>query len=250
MSTEIKITKRLILYAIGLLLVAVIINVNMESHIWVLNSSFISNSLLLTLIGGVCTGLTAVIVEKIYKYRLDKRINTFAIFQLSSLLYAELYYWHCNINELNDNREIPIPENIFDNKIPLIRNYINQIASIDYCVFWGKDKLMVEQGAFKSTYFGQINKMLLDLGYFSRGILENRIEKLKGNMENLTDEYQVLQILDKSILQCMEIVDSYIGVIQIKDLQNSWEQQKKYLEGNYLGIYSVGKTKEFVERNS
>ena len=37
MSTEIKITKRLILYAIGLLLVAVIINVNMESHIWVLN---------------------------------------------------------------------------------------------------------------------------------------------------------------------------------------------------------------------
>ena len=131
MSTEIKITKRLILYAIGLLLVAVIINVNMESHIWVLNSSFISNSLLLTLIGGVCTGITAVIVEKIYKYRLDKRINTFAIFQLSSLLYAELYYWHCNINELNDNREIPIPENIFDNKIPLIRNYINQIASID-----------------------------------------------------------------------------------------------------------------------
>ena len=112
------------------------------------------------------------------------------------------------------------------------------------------DKLMVEHGAFKSTYFGQINKMLLDLGYFSRGILENRIEKLKGNMENLTDEYQVLQILDKSILQCMEIVDSYIGVIQIKDLQNSWEQQKKYLEGNYLGIYSVGTTKEFVERNS
>ena len=33
MSTEIKITKRLILYAIGLLLVAVIINVNIILHV-------------------------------------------------------------------------------------------------------------------------------------------------------------------------------------------------------------------------
>ena len=53
--------------------------------------------------------------------------------------------------------------------------------------------------------------------FFSRGILENRIEKLQGNVENLADKYQVLQIFDKSILQRMEIVDSYIGVIQIKE---------------------------------
>ncbi len=64
MSTNIKIIKWLSAVAAIALIMTWCVSVNIETGWIVLNSSFISNNMLLTFFGGICTGLAAVLTEK------------------------------------------------------------------------------------------------------------------------------------------------------------------------------------------
>ena len=71
MSAEVKLTKWLLLCTIILLIIAVLINLNIENSYIVLDSPFVLNNLALTLVGGVITGITVVIIEKLYRYKIN-----------------------------------------------------------------------------------------------------------------------------------------------------------------------------------
>ena len=66
MAQTIKLTKRLILYA-GLSLIAMIlVNVNMEESILFVDQAWISNDMIMNIVGGLLVGFVAVILEKVY----------------------------------------------------------------------------------------------------------------------------------------------------------------------------------------
>ena len=66
--------------AVLTLIAAICVNINIETGIITLNTFVLSNNMALTLSSGVCTGVVVVLVEKIYKYYLDKmRQNIFYI---------------------------------------------------------------------------------------------------------------------------------------------------------------------------
>lgn len=89
MQQEMRITKRLIVYAIISMIVAFLINVNIEMKLVCLDTVWISNELILSIVSGCFTGFLAVILEKIYKYRIDK---SSAIIRLYYNLYMKVVY--------------------------------------------------------------------------------------------------------------------------------------------------------------
>lgn len=94
-----------------------------------MDKAWISNDMLMNITGGLLAGFTAVVFEKVYKYRLDKEQ---AIRNLSAylvMLYAELYYWICNIKELDGDKNVEIPQNLFSGKKPIIDIYLWNISS-------------------------------------------------------------------------------------------------------------------------
>ena len=63
-AQTIKLTKRLMLYA-GLSLIAMIlVNVNMEESIFFVDQAWISNDMIMNIVGGLLVGFVAVILEK------------------------------------------------------------------------------------------------------------------------------------------------------------------------------------------
>ena len=140
MSTNIKIIKWLSAVAAIALVMTWCVSVNIETGWIVLNSSFISNNMLLTLFGGICTGLAAVLTEKIYKYFLDKASIKNYLYSNAMMLYSDFYYMHKDIESLFSDRTLDIPENLFSSRVPVMYNRLYNVAYTEYCVFNKKDK--------------------------------------------------------------------------------------------------------------
>lgn len=180
MCETIKITKRLILYAVLSLIAMILINVNIEKNIFFVDKAWISNDMLMNITGGLLAGFTAVVFEKVYKYRLDKAQVIRNLSAYLVMLYAELYYWICNIKELDGDKNVEIPQNLFSGKKPIIDTYLWNILNIDYCEFWHKGNLQKIVEDFAVEGIDKIRMLQSKMIYLNIALNEKQINVCKN----------------------------------------------------------------------
>lgn len=236
MRETIKITKRLILYAVLSLIAMILINVNMEKNIFFVDKAWISNDMLMNITGGLLAGFTAVVFEKVYKYRLDKEQ---AIRNLSAylvMLYAELYYWICNIKELDGDKNVEIPQNLFSGKKPIIDTYLWNISNVDYCEFWHKGNMQKAIEDFAVKGIGKIRILQSKMNYLNIALNEKQINVCE-NAPYTGNEYKVLHIISCELQQVCDNIESVLKQIEKTDKQFKWSVQKGKIVEGYIGLY-------------
>lgn len=244
MCETIKLTKRLMLYAVLSLIAMILINVNIEKNIFFVDKAWISNDMLMNITGGLLAGFTAVVFEKVYKYRLDK---TQAIRNLSAylvMLYAELYYWICNIKELDRDKNVQIPQNLFSGKKPIIDTYLWNISNIDYCEFWHKGNMQKAIEDFVVEGIGKIRILQSKMNYLNIALNEKQINACK-NIPYTGNEYKVLHIILCELQQACDNIESILQEIEKIEKQFEWSVQKEKIVEGYIGLYPLN-LEEFI----
>lgn len=245
MAQTIKLTKRLILYA-GLSLIAMIlVNVNMEESIFFVDQAWISNDMIMNIVGGLLVGLVAVILEKVYKFKLDKAqaLRNLSVYLM--LLYGELYYWICNIEELEKDRKLEIPKNLFSGKKPIIDSYLWNISRVDYCDFWRKGDMQEKFETFAKDGIDEIRALQSKMFYLEIALNEKEINICK-NIPYTGDEYKVLLIISNRIQQACDDIESVLQQIEKEEKNFDWKCQKEKIVENYTGLFAED-LKEFIK---
>lgn len=247
MKQEIKISKYLIGILSIFLLLSVLVNYNSENGCIIINSSVLSNNLLLTLLGGICTGIIAVLIEKLYKYHLDIISIRQYIYYDAIILYSEIYYWICNIKELENNKQFDIPENIFSNKLLMVKNYIWRLKSYDYENFLKPDSIKKAHEVFILSDANYILEVLELMNYLTISILKYKINKLENNVDNKDDIYAVLSIIESKLLICNEKIEKLISVFDMVNVGKHWCDVKNEILNSCINCQSL---EEFINKNS
>jgi len=272
MSANIKIIKWLTLITVIILMATCCVNINIETGIIVLDTILISNNMMMTLLGGICTGLVVVLAEKNYKYHLDKNTYKSYLYNTAMMLYSDFYYVHKNINELLCEKSMKIPKNLFTSRLSVMQNRLWGMANTDYCVFRKKDKFMLVHNNFVRDKFMQLKNRMDQYIYFEIAFTEAEINQLKNKMDQCkylgipfteaeidqfkkvenADEniYKVLKVLDTFTKESMETLDQYLCVLQNDSPKKFiWSHTKELIHSSYLGLYNSGNVNDFIKRN-
>ena len=240
----------------------------MEIFVVQLNSVLVSNNLLLALLTGAFTGIIAVLIEKIYLYRVHKNTLREWLYGQACMLYAEIYYWHCNIEELQDDKTKAIPPNLFSNKINMVTGILLNIVYTDYAVLFGTDNLLLEHTTFKTSDWIKIKRILdehiyLDIALKTAELkcLNNKAECLENQLATGISEeiynvkkdyslvYATLKAYNTKLKNVVTRLDEYIVALQKDNPRKyDWERDKKRVHSGYIGIYTCS-LDEFI-RNS
>ena len=253
MSTNIKIIKWLSAVAAIALVMTWCVSVNIETGWIVLNSSFISNNMLLTLFGGICTGLAAVLTEKIYKYFLDKASIKNYLYSNAMMLYSDFYYMHKDIESLFSDRTLDIPENLFSSRVPVMYNRLYNVAYTEYCVFNKKDKFMSTHNNFVNFEFVKLKNWMDKNIYFQIAIIKSKMCRTVNGATQKADEniYKTIKVIDIYSKSAMEILDRYLSVLQNESSEKfNWEKNKEIIHKGYLGIYNSGNLDDFLKQEA
>ena len=248
MQQEMRITKRLIVYAIISMIVAFLINVNIEMKLVCLDTVWISNELILSIVSGCFTGFLAVILEKIYKYRIDKSIAIILLYYNLYMLYAECYYWICNIKELEADKKLKIPKELFSGKLPLMNCYLSVIRDTDYVCFFKKDTVMEMHENFCINVIYKIEKVFNETKCLEMALNIEEINKLTQE-ESCGETYRVLHIMSGELQNVCSDVEIFIMEIDKKDKRVDWSRDKRKIVKSYLGLYNFD-LKKFFENHS
>ena len=245
MAQTIKLTKRLIVYA-GLSLIAMIlVNVNMEESILFVDQAWISNDMIMNIVGGLLVGFVAVILEKVYKFKLDKAQALCNLSVYLMLLYGELYYWICDIEELEKDRKLEIPKNLFSGKKQKIDSYLWNISRVDYCDFWRKGDMQEKFETFAKDGIDEIRALQSKMFYLEIALNEKEINICK-NIPYTGDEYKVLLIISNRIQQACDDIESVLQQIEKEEKKFDWKCQKEKIVENYTGLFAED-LKEFIK---
>lgn len=245
MKAEVKITKCILLCTIISLVFAVVININIDKELFIFGWKIVLDNFVLTLVCGIFTGSLVILIEKIYRYEMSKSSARFYLYNIAGDLYAEIYYWHRNIRELNNNKSLQIPINLFSNKMPMIQNMLSSIRHTDYYPFWKKERFFLKHEAFISNEYWELEKCFQNCVYFDFAI--------NGKKYNLpvdyTKVYDVLNILDTKFLVALDLIEKYLKSIEKTEKRYNWEMRKGKIQSSYLGLYNIENLDDFIARN-
>lgn len=209
----------------------------------------IIRELLLAIIGGTIAGVIVELIEKTYKYRIDKRNNIRRIFAYATSLYEEFYFLHCSMLELLQDKRIQIPENLFSNKKMTLYNINNKLFEVDYYTFSKNNEFYKIHMNFRIGGIDLIGKTINETSVFKKACLEMRIKALKKEENSKNNIYKVLSILDNKFLFVLDLLDKYIKEEQKVDEWNKWEPRRKHIHNSYLGLYSFESVDKYIKEN-
>lgn len=185
------------------------------------------------------------ILEKVYKFKLDKAqaLRNLSVYLM--LLYGELYYWICNIEELEKDRKLEIPKNLFSGKKPIIESYLWNISRVDYCDFWRKGDMQEKFEMFAKDGIDEIRALQSKMFYLEIALNEKEINVCK-NIPYTGDEYKVLHIISDWLQQACDDIEPVLQQIEKEEKNFDWKCQKEKIVENYTGLFTED-LKEFIK---
>lgn len=248
MRQEIKITKILMIYMAILLGIVFMVNYNMEKGSITLQSPFISNNLVFSLISGICTGFITVIIANLYKYHLDKREKRENIYVFLRSLYYELYYWKCNIEEIDTKNDVNGTVNFFESVWTKVEYLKNNLYNIGYCSFFYKDKIERIYENSLNEYLEKIPEINLTLKYYNCAVPTDKINEI-SNIKDVKTSFQILSILNKQLVNNINSLDEIIERFEKELKKERWKMDKTIIHNNYININSLD-LDTFIKKNS
>ena len=138
----------------------------------------ISSNFLFTVFGGVFASFCVVLIMEIIKYRLNKKVLENSIYQnlliIYNLLKLEIQY----SSIYKDNKNLPVPENLYTNNAQILNSYCCVVKYSDYCLL-KNTVLLKEVKRFQSDELPLIETHVRKGGFLGIAILQTKI-----NMQN------------------------------------------------------------------
>lgn len=244
MTQQVKVLKRLIWWAIGTAVIIILINLNVEVKFINVNLPIVSNQLFLAIVEGIFTGIVAVIAEKFYVYKLNKREVIEKLYDYLLVLYAEIYYWQCNINELEKDHKISLPKNLFENKRGYLLQLLDSVRWLDYDSFQ-RNELQKSYREFVKSGIPNIKNMIKDTIYFEIEMIQTEIAKNEGT-GYISRIYEVLYILNEKFEICRCKIENVLVIIDRLYNKVDWIGDKEIILSSYIGLYNAS-VKQFIQ---
>ena len=211
------------------LIMTYLVSVNIESCFISVDSVWISNNFLLTLLGGVFTSMLVVALCEVQKYLSAKANTEQYLFSHGFYLYLALVQMKANATGYLNHQELQVPKNLFNQSIMMIQGEMNALENTDYATFKHKqDTLMYEHGKLQADTLQKLQPLLLSGNRLEIAIIKEKIDDLKGETHYtgaqkvitssrdrvkhvLNAEVDRLSVAISLIDQYLEKIDKYCG---------------------------------------
>lgn len=246
MRGRVKIIKFTAFMSILFLTLTYFTTVNIEAHIFELNTIWFSNNLVLTVFGGTFASMLVVLICEVPKYITTKASVEKYIFYQALYLYKALFLMQQNICDYQNNTEANVPANLLDETSRMIQSEIFALQNTDYAPFKQKNLLLIAHQKFCEKTVIDFQPILQGSNAVKIAINNVKIHYLQQNGVNKTvtstDEplQTVLSIQLGRVSNALEKMDKYLKDIdKYCNQRYDWERQRKQIHSNYVNIFEA-----------
>lgn len=132
MRSSIKVIQYTGWLALLFLILTYLVTINIETAFVVFNSPWMSDNFFLTVFGGAFASMLVVLLCEWQKYINTKNELESTIYFQTYFLYQLIYQMENNISEYQNNSNVSLPENFFDDLSQKMSYQINCLLKIDY----------------------------------------------------------------------------------------------------------------------
>lgn len=254
MRSNIETIKFTGLFCLILAVLTYIVTLNIEMGFFRPNWGWMSNNFALTVCGGAFASFLVVMLCEVQKYRSNKLSCENSLYTHAMYLYSVLYFLDRNIDEYIAEQNEPVPNNLVDERIKMIRSQSMAIRSVDYITFRKINALVTAHQNFCTNGLAKVDSIMGSGNYLKIAINQTRIKNLeeKNGRETVTSAdklvAQTLSALKNQILPILSDVSTYLGIInQYCNGRYDWEKQKTKIHDSYISIFEAGKFEDFLK---
>ena len=241
-------------FCLVLAILTYIITLNMEIGFFQPNWGWISHNFALTACGGAFASFFVVLLCEVQKYRSNKLSCENFLYTQAMYLYSVLYFMYRNIDEYIADQNKPVPDNLIDERIMMIRSQSMAIRSVDYVTFRKNNVLVTAHQDFCSNGLVMSDSIIGSGNYLKMAIIQTQIKNLEDTYSKGTitsaDKLvaQTLAAFKNQILPALSDVSTYLGIInQHCNGRFDWEGQKAKIHESYVSLFKVGKFEDFLK---
>lgn len=241
-------------FCLVLAVLTYIVTLNIEMEFFQPNWSWMSNNFALTVCGGAFASFFVVMLCEAQKYRSNKLSCENYLYTQALYLYSVLYYMYKNIDEYIADQNKPVPDNLIDERIMMIRSQSMAIRSVDYVTFCKNNVLVTAHQDFCSNGLAMVDSIIGSGNYLKMAIFQTQIKNLEDTYSKGTitsaDKLvtQTLAAFKNQILPALSDVSTYLGIInQHCSGRYNWEGQKAKIHESYISIFKAGRFEDFLK---
>lgn len=243
MRTSLITIKFVLLLSVVCLLLAYTISLNEENKFLVINTRWFSNDFAFAITGGTFASLLIILVCEIQKYFLLKGQTENSIYAQLFALYEQITIIYYNTKRQLNESDTPVPKNLIDSIANRGILFLNNLSSIDYTTLGKRSVIQEILNQYKGKDGEKIRSFLQSCIFLPLAINEDRIEKLKQGIDELSKSSSPKTYLTlKKINKNSSIVLSFIE----KTLDSIDTECKKRYQWNELKRNIIAIEENFV----
>lgn len=253
MRSNIKTIKFTGTFCLVLAVLTYIVTLNIEIGFFQPNWSWMSNNFALTVCGGAFASFLVVMLCEVEKYRSNKLSCENFLYTQAMYLYSALYFLDRNIDEYIAAPSEPVPNNLVDERIMMIRSQSMAIRSVDYTTFCKNNALVTAHQAFCANGLSKAYSIIGSENYLKMAINKTQIKNLEETSRKGTVTSadmlvaQTLVALKNQISPVLSDVSTYLETINLYCCgRYNWEEQKTKIHDGYISVFEAGKFEDFL----
>ncbi len=254
MRSNIETIKFTGLFCLVLAALTYVVTLNVEIGFFQPNWSWMSNNFVLTVCGGAFASFLVVMLCEVQKYRSNKLSCENFLYIQAMYLYSVLYFLDRNIDEYITTPDKPVPDNLVDERMMMIRSQSMAIRSVDYITFRKTNSLVTAHKNFCTNGLAKADSIIGSGNYLKMAIIQTQIKNLeethsKGIVTSADKLVaQTLAALKNQISPVLSDVSTYLGIInQHCNVRYDWEEQKAKIHDSYISLFEAGKFEDFLK---
>jgi len=254
MRSNIQTIKFTGIFCLVLAVLTYIVTLNIEIGFFQPNWRWMSNNFALTVCGGAFSSFLVVMLCEVQKYRSNKLSCENFLYIQAMYLYSVLYLLDKNIDEYIADQSKPVPDNLVDERIMMIRSQSMAIRSVDYTTFRKNNALVTAHQNFCANGLVKADSIMGSGNYLKMAIVQTQIKNLEETYSKGTVTSadmlvaQTLATLKNRISPVLSDVSTYLGIInQYCNGQYNWEEQKTKIHDSYISLFEAGKFEDFLK---
>lgn len=233
---------------------AYIVSLNIELGFFQPNWSWISNNFALTVCGGAFSSFLVVMLCEVQKYRSNKLSCENFLFTQTMYLYMSLYLMNKNIDEYIRNQNEPIPGNLIDEGMMMIRSQSAAIRNVDYITFRKNNNQVIAYRNFCSNELVSIESIISSGNYLKMAVIQTQIKNLKETCSQGTitssDELvnRTLATISNQLSPVLEDVSTYLETIDHNcNGRYNWNIQRTKIHESYASPFRTERFEDFLK---
>lgn len=252
MKSKVKIVKWLVFVTSIMFLITYSVSLIPENGLWVFGCVCISQSFLLTIFGGAFSSALVTLGIEIFSYYVEKEKNEYALYNCALRLYVELFLIRGNINDYLIEKNRPIPHNLLDQRMSVVKACADTLKSNGYFTFCKKNSIVIELNRFRDVVFLKEESFINSGNLLRCLVLEIKLynaELLGGKDCSVSSsDIRVEKYLLDRVRQCSDLLEEIAEFLIVLDEKCGhrfgWMGTKERIEGSYVSLFEFERNLE------